>query len=75
MAMLLEKYGIVHKVATVYYPQTNGQAEGKVIIAHQESHGPGESSWPDRLLPRQTNYVAQQPKGACSLEKQPNQEA
>ncbi|RDY09132.1 Pol polyprotein, partial [Mucuna pruriens] len=25
MAMLLEKYGVVHRVATVYHPQTNGQ--------------------------------------------------
>ncbi|RDY03456.1 Pro-Pol polyprotein, partial [Mucuna pruriens] len=27
MAMLLEKYGVVHRVATAYHPQTNGQAE------------------------------------------------
>ncbi|RDX67514.1 hypothetical protein CR513_53600, partial [Mucuna pruriens] len=27
MSTLLEKYGVVHKVATAYHPQTNGQAE------------------------------------------------
>ncbi|XP_016199706.1 uncharacterized protein LOC107640719 [Arachis ipaensis] len=27
MAGLMKKYGIVHKVATAYHPQTNGQAE------------------------------------------------
>ncbi|RDX92716.1 Pro-Pol polyprotein, partial [Mucuna pruriens] len=27
MATLLEKYGVVHKVATAYYLRTNGQAE------------------------------------------------
>ncbi|RDY02500.1 Pro-Pol polyprotein, partial [Mucuna pruriens] len=27
MATLLEKYGVVHKVATAYHLQTNGQAE------------------------------------------------
>ncbi|XP_057755900.1 uncharacterized protein LOC130975085 [Arachis stenosperma] len=27
LAGLLEKHGIVHKVATTYHPQTNGQAE------------------------------------------------
>ncbi|RDX99882.1 putative protein K02A2.6, partial [Mucuna pruriens] len=26
MATLLEKYGVVHKVATTYHPQTNGEA-------------------------------------------------
>ncbi|RDX62471.1 pol, partial [Mucuna pruriens] len=27
MASLLHKYGVVHRVATTYHPQTNGQAE------------------------------------------------
>ncbi|RDX71901.1 Pol polyprotein, partial [Mucuna pruriens] len=27
MSTLLEKYGVVHRVATSYYPQTNGQLE------------------------------------------------
>ncbi|RDX99160.1 hypothetical protein CR513_17841, partial [Mucuna pruriens] len=27
MDMLLEKYGVVHRVAIAYHPQTNGQAE------------------------------------------------
>ncbi|RDY09377.1 hypothetical protein CR513_06264, partial [Mucuna pruriens] len=27
MATLLEKYGVVHRVATTYHPQTNGQAK------------------------------------------------
>ncbi|RDY04861.1 pol, partial [Mucuna pruriens] len=27
MSSLLEKYGVVHRVATTYHPQTNGQAE------------------------------------------------
>ncbi|RDY02739.1 Pro-Pol polyprotein, partial [Mucuna pruriens] len=27
MATLLEKYGVVHQVATAYHPQTNEQAE------------------------------------------------
>ncbi|RDX62794.1 Pro-Pol polyprotein, partial [Mucuna pruriens] len=27
MATLLKKYGVVHRVATVYYPQTNDQVE------------------------------------------------
>ncbi|RDX71696.1 Pro-Pol polyprotein, partial [Mucuna pruriens] len=27
MAILLKKYGVVHRVSTAYHPQTNGQAE------------------------------------------------
>ncbi|RDY05665.1 Pro-Pol polyprotein, partial [Mucuna pruriens] len=27
MSSLLEKYGVVHRIATAYHPQTNGQAE------------------------------------------------
>ncbi|RDX91150.1 hypothetical protein CR513_26913, partial [Mucuna pruriens] len=27
MAILLEKYGVVHRISTTYHPQTNGQAE------------------------------------------------
>ncbi|RDX94245.1 hypothetical protein CR513_23398, partial [Mucuna pruriens] len=27
MSTLLEKYGVVHRVATAYHPQTNNQAE------------------------------------------------
>ncbi|RDX85857.1 gag-pol, partial [Mucuna pruriens] len=27
MASLLHKYGVAHKIATAYHPQTNGQAE------------------------------------------------
>ncbi|RDX73922.1 hypothetical protein CR513_46388, partial [Mucuna pruriens] len=28
MASLLQKYGVAHRIATAYHPQTNGQAEG-----------------------------------------------
>ncbi|RDX82427.1 Retrovirus-related Pol polyprotein from transposon 17.6, partial [Mucuna pruriens] len=31
MAMLLEKYGVVHRVATVYHPQTNDQGESRLL--------------------------------------------
>ncbi|RDY05730.1 Pol polyprotein, partial [Mucuna pruriens] len=27
MASLLQKYGVAHRIATAYHPQTNGQAE------------------------------------------------
>ncbi|RDY03461.1 Pro-Pol polyprotein, partial [Mucuna pruriens] len=27
MSSLLEKYGVVHRIATTYHPHTNGQAE------------------------------------------------
>ncbi|RDX92694.1 gag-pol, partial [Mucuna pruriens] len=27
MSSLLDKYGVVHRIATTYHPQTNGQAE------------------------------------------------
>ncbi|RDY14445.1 Pro-Pol polyprotein, partial [Mucuna pruriens] len=44
MAMLLEKHGVVNRVATAYHPQTNGQA--KLI---QKMANPNQNDW-SRLL-------------------------
>ncbi|RDX90237.1 hypothetical protein CR513_27927, partial [Mucuna pruriens] len=51
MSTLLEKYGIVHQVAIVYHPQTNGQAE---------MENPSWNDWSrlleDALLAHKTTY-------------------
>ncbi|RDX87947.1 hypothetical protein CR513_30517, partial [Mucuna pruriens] len=43
MATLLEKYGVVHRVATAYHPQTNGQAKLQKMV------NPSRNDW-SRLL-------------------------
>ncbi|RDX73780.1 Retrovirus-related Pol polyprotein, partial [Mucuna pruriens] len=35
MSSLLEKYGVLHRIATPYHPQTNGQAKVKQFHDHQ----------------------------------------
>ncbi|XP_015953336.1 uncharacterized protein LOC107477781 [Arachis duranensis] len=52
MKALLKQYGVVHKVATAYHPQTNGQAE----VSNQEIKrilekvvNPQRKDWSSRL--------------------------
>ncbi|RDX85981.1 hypothetical protein CR513_32752, partial [Mucuna pruriens] len=46
MSTLLEKYEVVHRVATAYHPHTNGQVEG-----NQETLAKDGGSRPKRLEP------------------------
>ncbi|RDX76348.1 pol, partial [Mucuna pruriens] len=52
MATLLEKYGVVHRVATAYHPQTNGQVEvfnREIKKLLQKMANPSRNNW-SRLL-------------------------
>ncbi|RDY06188.1 pol, partial [Mucuna pruriens] len=52
MATILEKYRVVHKVATTYHPQTNGQAEvfnREIKKLLQKMANPNRNDW-SRLL-------------------------
>ncbi|RDY05726.1 gag-pol, partial [Mucuna pruriens] len=63
MSSLLEKYGVVHRIAIAYHPQTNGQAE--VFIREikkilQKLTNPDRKDWShhleDPLWPHRTAY-------------------
>ncbi|RDX96840.1 Gag-Pol polyprotein, partial [Mucuna pruriens] len=63
MAMLLEKYGVVHRVATAYHPQTNGQAKvfnRKIKRLLQKMANPNRNDWSclleDALWAHRTAY-------------------
>ncbi|RDY07073.1 pol, partial [Mucuna pruriens] len=48
MATLLEKYGVVHRIAIAYHPQTNGQAEvfnGEIKKLLQKMENPSRNNW------------------------------
>ncbi|RDX87004.1 hypothetical protein CR513_31587, partial [Mucuna pruriens] len=45
LVILLHKYGVVHRVATTYHPQTNGQVEKTL----QKMTNPSQKDW-NRLL-------------------------
>ncbi|RDY13054.1 Pro-Pol polyprotein, partial [Mucuna pruriens] len=52
MASLLQKYGVAHKIATTYHPQTNGQAEvfnREIKKTLQKMTNPNRKDW-SRLL-------------------------
>ncbi|RDX84006.1 gag-pol, partial [Mucuna pruriens] len=52
MSSLLEKYGVVHRVATAYHPQTNSQAEvfnREIKKILQKMANPNEKDWSQLL--------------------------
>ncbi|RDY09644.1 gag-pol, partial [Mucuna pruriens] len=52
MASLLQKYGVAHRIATAYHPQTNGQAEvfnREIKKTLQKMTNPSRKDW-SRLL-------------------------
>ncbi|RDX89085.1 gag-pol, partial [Mucuna pruriens] len=52
MASLLQKYGVAHRIATAYHPQTNGQAEvfnREIKHTLQKMTNPSRKDW-SRLL-------------------------
>ncbi|RDY02885.1 gag-pol, partial [Mucuna pruriens] len=52
MSSLLEKYGMVHRVATTYHPQTNGQVEvfnKEIKKILQKMTNPGRKDWSSHL--------------------------
>ncbi|RDX76668.1 gag-pol, partial [Mucuna pruriens] len=52
MDSLLHKYGVVHRVATAYYPQTNGQAEvfnREIKKTLQKMTNPSRKDWSQLL--------------------------
>ncbi|RDY13888.1 Retrovirus-related Pol polyprotein from transposon 17.6, partial [Mucuna pruriens] len=52
MASLLQKYGVAHRIATAYHPQTNGQAEvfnREIKQTLQKMTNPSRKDW-SRLL-------------------------
>ncbi|RDX92524.1 Pol polyprotein, partial [Mucuna pruriens] len=52
MASLLQKYGVAHRIATAYHPQTNGQAEvfnREIKQTLQKMTNPSKKDW-SRLL-------------------------
>ncbi|RDY13748.1 pol, partial [Mucuna pruriens] len=52
MASLLQKYGVAHRIATVYHPQTNDQAEvfnREIKQTLQKMTNPNRKDW-NRLL-------------------------
>ncbi|RDX99181.1 gag-pol, partial [Mucuna pruriens] len=63
MATLLEKYGVVHKIATTYHPQTTGQAKvfnRKIKKLLQKMANPNRNDWSqlleDALWAQKTAY-------------------
>ncbi|RDX81914.1 Pro-Pol polyprotein, partial [Mucuna pruriens] len=63
MATLLEKYGVVHQIATTYHPQTNGQAEvfnREIKKLLQKMANPSRNDWShlleDALWKHRTTY-------------------
>ncbi|RDY10036.1 Tf2-9, partial [Mucuna pruriens] len=63
MSSLLEKYGVVHQIATAYHPQTNGQAEvfnREIKKILQKLTNPNRKDWShhleDALWAHQTTY-------------------
>ncbi|RDY00166.1 Gag-Pol polyprotein, partial [Mucuna pruriens] len=63
MSSLLEKYGVVHRIATAYHPQTNGQAEvfnREIKKILQKLTNPNRKDWShhldDALWAHQTTY-------------------
>ena len=52
-ALLMQKYGVVHKVALPYHPQTNGQAElanREIKQILEKTVNPDRKDWSSRLL-------------------------
>ncbi|RDX67609.1 Gag-Pol polyprotein, partial [Mucuna pruriens] len=52
MSSLLEKYGMVHQIATAYHPETNGQAEvfnKKIKKNLQKLTNPSRKDWSRHL--------------------------
>ncbi|XP_028802716.1 uncharacterized protein LOC114757797 [Neltuma alba] len=52
MQSLLSKYGVMHKVATPYHPQTNGQAElsnREIKLILEKTVQPNRKDWSKRL--------------------------
>ncbi|RDX63569.1 hypothetical protein CR513_57986, partial [Mucuna pruriens] len=52
MSSLLEKYGVVHQIATAYHPQTNGQAEvfnREIKKILQKLTNPSRKDWSHHL--------------------------
>lgn len=48
----MKKYGVIHKVATAYHPQTNGQAEvsnREIKRILEKMVGPNRKDWSSRL--------------------------
>ncbi|RDX65745.1 gag-pol, partial [Mucuna pruriens] len=63
MASLLQKYGVAHRIATAYHPQTNGQAEvfnKEIKHTLQKMTNPSRKDWSklldDALLAHRTVY-------------------
>jgi len=52
MGVLLQKYGVVHKLSTPYHPQTNGQAEisnREIKRILEKIVQPNRKDWSNRL--------------------------
>jgi hypothetical protein len=50
---LLKKYGVHHRIATPYHPQTNGQAEVsncQIKLILQKTVRPDRKDWPNKLI-------------------------
>ncbi|RDX73479.1 hypothetical protein CR513_46913, partial [Mucuna pruriens] len=63
MASLLQKYGVAHRIATAYHPQTNGQAEvfnREIKHTLQKMTNPNRKDWSklleDALWAHRTTY-------------------
>ncbi|RDX97569.1 hypothetical protein CR513_19658, partial [Mucuna pruriens] len=51
MTSLLDKYGVVHRIAIAYHPQTNGQAKNCILNSVRDV------SLPDRLRQNRTSSL------------------